>query len=311
MPIDPPPIHSRDALLAYARQVEADAARRYESLAAMAEAAGNEGVAQLFHDLAASERDHLRRVPEPGAAPAETPEPPPEAPTEPQVSDDGGPEGITPWRALDDAVENEERTVRAFVSLAASAPDRETAAQAEALAREEADHVVRLRLARRRAARNEREDRGGLPVPLAAGHVTGPAELISTAIALERAAAERHRSQQVAGPATADPDTIAVLAETETRERSMVTTLRAAEAEAGAGAVPELPRLGVGAPGQVTDVGALLRLEAAAAFEVFDLYDRVVEATRDQGVLDEGQRLMAHAAAREALVRQRLREVTD
>ena len=181
-------------LAAMARAMEQEAAERYESLADEMTREGNDALAELFRGLAAEERGPCS--PHRGAGPALRTKSPlcpnyaamrRKAPDGEATAEAGGTLLMTPHRALDLAVRGEERAFAFFTQIAAAATDRAVQEKAEALAREELEHIARLRLARRRAWRTQSDAK------TAEAHaVHSLAALLQRAAAIEQAAARRY-----------------------------------------------------------------------------------------------------------------------
>jgi len=158
--IEIPTPRSIDELIAMAIAMEREAASRYDVLAADMAIAGRQELVDLFESLAAEERKHeayieaWRGTSLPAASFKWRS---PESLTDDAAADAGGAASMTPHRALALAVHNEERAFAFFSNIASAASDGEIRERAERLAVEELDHVVRLRLERRRAYRAESE----------------------------------------------------------------------------------------------------------------------------------------------------------
>lgn len=151
---------SVDELFAMAVAMEREAARRYGELADAMERQGRPALVALFRRLQAEEqrhetgigdwaRRHRGRSPEPGDFSWTTPECTPAD----ELADAGGAQLLTPRRALDLAIHNEQRAFAFFSRVASEARDAELRAYAEHMAKEELNHVALLRLERRRAWR--------------------------------------------------------------------------------------------------------------------------------------------------------------
>ncbi|MGE5504393.1 MAG: ferritin family protein [Actinomycetota bacterium] len=161
-------VASVDELMDIAVAVESEAARRYEQLAARLTRAGETEMAALFTELAGLERAHERglsswarregrRQPVSPAFPWQLPE---------TFGTDDEEQAVEPFRALAIAVRNEERAFAFYTYLAATcSEDAELRARAESLAREELEHVARLRAWRRRAW-HSRSPAAARPVPV-------------------------------------------------------------------------------------------------------------------------------------------------
>jgi rubrerythrin len=151
-------LHSLDELFALASAMEQEAASRYAELADEMRRQNKPDLSAVFTQLAAAEREHvdsvgrwsrsrLGRAPDPALVRWEGPGTvDAEAAVEIATS-----RLMTPYRALSMAVRNEERAFAFWSYLAALAEDNEIKKAAEAMAREELDHVSTLRKERRRA----------------------------------------------------------------------------------------------------------------------------------------------------------------
>lgn len=158
-----PTINQAETLFALATAMEAEAARCYEGLATRMTAAARPELARLFSDLATQERDHEAGIQawarQNGAAGGEAPRfqwDGFEAITEEGLAEAGGEQLITPERALNLAIHNEQRAMAFYVRVASEAEAAPVREYAETMAREELHHIAQLRLARRRAARRRR-----------------------------------------------------------------------------------------------------------------------------------------------------------
>jgi rubrerythrin len=159
----PGAVRSLEEMFAIAHAMEHEAATRYGELAARARAEGISELADLFEQLAEEERGHERSVlewsqqrsgkaPDPADIKWELPETfGEEAAAELAVSRIAG-----RYRVLSMAVRNEERAFAFWSYVAAEAETPQIRAAAEKMAREELDHVSRLRRARRQAYHAER-----------------------------------------------------------------------------------------------------------------------------------------------------------
>jgi rubrerythrin len=151
-------IHSADALFALAHAMEQEAATRYAALADEMRRQDKLDLAMVFEHLAAEEKSHVDSVvrwsesrigapPDPAQISWEGPETF-DAQTISEITSSAL---MTPYRALSMAVRNEERAF-AFWSYVAAHADREQIKRAaETMARQELEHVARLRKERRLA----------------------------------------------------------------------------------------------------------------------------------------------------------------
>lgn len=134
-----------ESFMAAAIAMESDAAQRYEEFADAMETHNNPAVAEMFRKLAAVEGRHADEL---LAQMGWT-----EVPLIPRVAfeDAEGPETaspdelhylMTPWHVLKLALANEERAVRFFEHLAASATDEAVRKAALEMKAEEEEHVA-------------------------------------------------------------------------------------------------------------------------------------------------------------------------
>jgi rubrerythrin len=157
----PQGVRSLDELFAIAYAMEEEAAARYTELATRLRSDENPELAEVFQRLAEDEKGHLDSVvtwslKEKGAAPDLA-----QILWQPETFDDEGisvsdPRLVSAYRALAMAVRNEERAFAFWTYVSANAGKREIAEAAEALAREELEHVAALRRERRKAYRAAR-----------------------------------------------------------------------------------------------------------------------------------------------------------
>lgn len=157
-------VKSLDELFALAHAMEVEAANRYTELAEDMRRQNKTALADVFTKLAVAEREHVdsvtrwsqsRRGKSPDSAlvrwqAAEILD----AETADEIRTS---RLITPYRALAMAVRNEERAFAFWSYVAAFAQDGEIKSAAEAMAREELEHVATLRRERRRTYHQERD----------------------------------------------------------------------------------------------------------------------------------------------------------
>jgi rubrerythrin len=150
-------IRSTEDLLAHAIAIEREAAARYAELGERMADLGNDVVGELFLRLAKLEKDHeqelLRR-----AAGLRLPE---LSPAEYAWLDDGSPERaphdlvlnlLTPYSALQIALQAEERAAQFFEAARRQATDPAVAAMAAEMAAEEGVHIAWVKSAIRRTS---------------------------------------------------------------------------------------------------------------------------------------------------------------
>ena len=290
-------------LMAAARAMEREAAVRYEALAEEMARHGNRELAALFADLGAEEREHEarmgRRVRDDDARP---PAPlrwrPPEATDREAEEEAGGVWLMTPHRALCLAVENEERAFAFFSRIAAGIEDRPLRQMAEALAKEELEHVVRLRLERRRAWRAETRS-----VEAEADAVRSLAALLHKALAIEREAARLYDALGQTEAHAGEPTVAALFRELAEEQRSRLAGIDRRAEVAGVRAPPAAKA----PPGPIpTAPRDALHLALADAERGVRFYEAVAERGVDQGTMEEAQRLALHALGRLKRIRDRM-----
>ncbi|MBN8912048.1 MAG: ferritin family protein [Rhizobiales bacterium] len=168
-------IRSMSEFFALAHAMELDAATRYTETSRQLRAQGETALADLFGELAETERGHIRQIDEwkdhdPSQGNADLPWPIPD-------TFDGTPEEmagtrlLTPYQALASAVRHEQRSFGFWTYVAAHADARDVREAAEQMALEELEHVSLLRRERRKAfhaGRLEGRPAGEAPVTLAA-----------------------------------------------------------------------------------------------------------------------------------------------
>lgn len=154
----PEGVRSLAELFAVAHALEEQAAAHYRELAARMREQGAPSTAAVFEHLAEVEKGHRDKVL--SWARQRSDRPPdvadvrwhiPQTFDEDDVGDIAGSRLVTPYRALAMAVRNEERTFALWTYIAARAQETAIRDAAEALAREELEHVSLLRRERRRA----------------------------------------------------------------------------------------------------------------------------------------------------------------
>lgn len=153
-----PGIDSLEVLLAHALMIEVEAEERYQLLASQMEVHNNPELAGIFRKLADIEGRHAdelrRRTAEmdlPKLAPWQYQWPDLESPEAPDLG--AAHYMMTPWHALQLALQAEQRAFQFFEGLARKTADKEVRKLAEEFAEEEAEHVrlVEELLAKQRA----------------------------------------------------------------------------------------------------------------------------------------------------------------
>jgi len=306
---DASPPKSVDELIAIALAMEREAAARYDELAKEMARHGNHELADLFDGLGAEERKHeayIGRWLSPGVG-----EPPatefawrsPES-LDPEAEDEAdGVYRMTPYRALRLAVHNEERAFAFFSVIAGAAEDPEIRAKAEALAKEELEHVVRLRLERRRAWRAESQSAVRGAAPRGPRAVRSLAALLNRARTIEQEAALRYDALTTAAAEQGDRASADLFRSLAADERSLLAEIdrRTEGASEHAEQVAQALRLVAGS----APVDAV-RLALANVEEAFDFYAAVAEQSADQDMMEEAQRLAERALERLKRIRDRL-----
>jgi len=306
---DDKPLTAR-SLLALSLALEREAAKRYDSLAARMAGYGNLEVAELFASLAAEERRHEAAVEQllalqGGLVEAVTPPAvPPETISPEAAAEAGGPHLMTPYRALRLAADAERRAFQYFIDIAANATDEALRRQAEALANEELDHLVRIRKERRRAWRAERRGSGSLALPIR-GIVTTDA-LLARAWAIESEArvelaalADRLLGEE--GPAAA------FLVEEARHEDALLEELaRKSSSTASAIVGPD-----TSAPQAARDAKQALLTALSSAERAVDVYLAIAEQSPREDVLELAQWLAERATRRLGRIASALRSTTE
>jgi len=156
-------IHSPDELFALAHAMEQEAAKRYAALADEMRRQGKIDLATVFEHLAAEEQSHVDSVVRWSKSRVGAPPDPariswqgPETFDAQTISEITSSALMTPYRALSMAVRNEERAFAFWSYVAAHSDQGEIKRAAETMARQELEHVAKLRKERRRAYHEER-----------------------------------------------------------------------------------------------------------------------------------------------------------
>jgi rubrerythrin len=296
---DDKPLTAR-SLLALSLALEREAAKRYDGLAARMAGYGNLEVAELFASLAAEERQHetaVERLLASQGGSIDSITPPaaaPEAISFEAAAEAGGPHLMTPYRALRLASDAERRAFRYFIDIAADATDEALRRQAEALANEELDHLVRIRKERRRAWHAERRSSGALAMPIRG--ITTPETLLGRAHAIESEA--RAELASLAADLTIDRSGAGdLLADEARREAALLDQIeeRSAARRVPRGDGPAIRRSGAPQARGATD--ALLQALSSAE-RACDHYLAIAEASPNEETLGLAQWLAEHATQR-------------
>lgn len=155
-------IESLEELFAVAAAMEQEAIDGYVELAQRMHRENQPALAEVFEQLVAEETMHLENVghwsqrligkgPDLSALRWE-----PEALFDDEGAGSIAPELLSSYRAFSTAVRNEERAFAFWTYVASQSPSAELRRAAEQMAREELDHVARLRRERRRAFHENR-----------------------------------------------------------------------------------------------------------------------------------------------------------
>lgn len=296
------PIRTVEELMDLATGMEHDAAVRYEGLAAAMDRRNEPALAKLFRDLATLEHEHedgisrwaaregLRR-PEPAHFAWRLPE------TFGDEAEGAAAHVLSPYEALAMAVRNEERAFAFYTYVSAMAEEGEVQRRAEALAREELNHVALLRDWRRRAYHAAR------PAPQREVP-SSPEELRTLALSLEQGSVDVDEAVAATLDAGGSPEAAHLLRHAADQARHRVAEYGATSGEPppGSTAAEGARAAGLLHAGALTPAGAL-RLSLRNAEEVVGIYMEAAERATDERVLDEAQRLAEQAMGRLALVR--------
>lgn len=295
-------VRSIDELMDIAVAMEHEAARRYEQLARRTEAHGEAEMVALFRQLAQLERDHERGLAAwAGREGRRTPTPTTFAWRLPETfGDEADERPLDPYQALAIAVRNEERAFSFYAYLAALCDaDAQLTARAEALAREELNHVAQLR-ALRRSAFHQRTAAPPRPA------IADLDDLYQMAAGLERASAEIDGLLAGILDGAGQHTAALMLSRCRDSDRQRLAGLTAVQGSAKPGAESDCllgaRRAGLLRPGALTAEGALA-LALRNAQEVLDHYLTAADHATDAGVLAEAQVLAEAAMARLAVIR--------
>ncbi len=168
-------VRSMAEFFSIAHAMELDAATRYTETSRQLRMQDETALADLFDNLAETERGHIRQVDDWAsheATPADA-TPPWEIPDTFDATPDemAGTSLLTPYQALASAVRHEQRSFAFWTYVAAHAETPDVKDAAERMALEELEHVSLLRRERRKAfhaGRTSGEPAGEVPVTLAA-----------------------------------------------------------------------------------------------------------------------------------------------
>lgn len=294
-------VGSVDELMAIAVGMEHEAAARYTHLAEAMRGRGETVLAATFQDLARLERDHeqgLARWAEregwPQPQPTVFPWPLPE--TFGTEADGQAVDTLTPYRALGIAVDNEERAFTFYTYIAAMADDAAIRERAEGLAREELEHVHRLRVLRRQAFHRQRSSVSPSPAP-----PRDLTELLALAKGVEQASSELDDAAAAVLANAGNHAGAALLARQAGAARHRSARLDLPPGP-GSPAAEAARSAGVLAPGSLSVDGAL-RLSLRNAEAAAETYLKAAEQAADDQMLAAAQELAEAAIARLAVVR--------
>lgn len=291
-------IASVDDLMGIAVAMEREAALRYAELATAMDRQQEPELAGLFRRLAALEREHEaglgrwaeregRARPAPAHFQWRLPE------TFADDADGTAAHTLTPYGALAIAVTNEEHAFSFYAYLAAIATTDDIRRRAEALAREELNHVRQLRAMRRQAFHAERPTSRAPRPPQDAGQLAVLVSSLETAAAgLDEAAA---RCLEAAGWS----DGAAVLAHQAERARERARRDGRPDLDSPVNAADQGGSLL--AEGRLGPDDAL-RLSLRNAQQVAEVYLAAAGEATDEDVLNTAQILAAEAVERLAAV---------
>lgn len=293
--------------MAIALAVEDEAARRYDDLAGRMERRGEAELAGLFSELAELERIHGQELAGWAQRVGGSVPPPLSTPwTWPETFDEGpGDEGtggapLDPFRALAIAVRNEERAFALYTYLAALCDgDATLRERAESLAREELNHVARLRAWRRRVwhARPLAH-----PMSLPVGGTVVDLNLLAAGLESGCAQVEEMAASALAAESQADVAAILSRCADDDRRRAQQLLPAATPRPAPSATVTAAQQAGLPEPGALTAAG-VLRLAVRNAEEVVESYLSVAERSgNDEATLIQAQRLAEGAIMRLALL---------
>lgn len=308
----PTPPRSVAELIAMALAMEREAAARYDELADAMARHGNPELADLFDGLAAEERKHeahIRLWLIPGMAelpPIDFAWRSPESFDLDSSDIAGGIFLMTPHRALRLAVHNEERAFAFYSAIAATVEDPAIRTKAESLAKEELDHVVRLRLERRRAWRAQSQSAAQGAARRGPRAVQSLPALLSRARAIEHEAVLRCEFHAEAMDEWGDGATAELFRNLAAKERTLVNTL---DQQTDGAASSDEPIVEALAHVDSLAPGEALRHALADAEEAFDFYAATAEQSPDQAMMEKAQQLAEHALKRLEHIRARLNEV--
>jgi rubrerythrin len=291
-----PEVRTVEDLFAIATAMEREAARRYAELANRLERQGEAPLAVLFRRLEREESGHEDGLGAWAGRQGITSSPTlgfqwdmPEITSDEDFAEAGGDFLATPWRVLAMAVRNEERAFAFYANVAAKASDADVRRYAEAMAREELNHVALLRGERRRAWRQERQGRAA---DAPAAEIPADAEALDRYLRDgTREGSARWRNLALAAEAAGDGTTAALFRVLVSEEADDKGSRRTAD-------------LSVVPPERT--IRGLLRDEARRTEAAYDVLMSVAEKARDDDVIAKAQTAAQAALLRLALLRDRL-----
>ena len=299
-------------LMSIALQAEREAIRRYSRLAENMREAGNDTAAALFERMVTEEQEHERLllewmakesiVPNPDIGPIRWRDPYVSTTYNDEARD---PRYSTPYKALAFAVNNEENAFRFYTHVAAEAEDETVRRYAEILAREELGHAALLRAERRLAYHAERDASPTRPAP-DPGTIYSEAELLATAIHLDRCLADA-MSKIITG----SPELTALIQKTRQQiidNEEALNKIRPGRMELPTEDISmSLVQLDSSDPdieGESTSLDLELQRLSGFCDRSFAFYDAIVESTTEESIMRAAQRLTSTTLDRIGILKQ-------
>ena len=288
-------IESLEQLLAIALAAEHDSVVRYSAISKRMQDSGNEELAELFADIAQSERDHVKEIekivrtlsiedlPEASRTPWQHPlvHDYQDLATSPRTS--------THYLALAYAVNNEELAFRFYSYVAANAKDDQIRKFAEVFAKEELTHAALFRERRRRAFHEQRMKAERHPVP-APDQIHSISDLLTASTQIE---------QRIHGLLIAAGDLGIDISDSLQMNSTLIEALAQELTELSGKKDDMAGTSGTGVSEDATFTGETVQREIATATEqAFEFYDGVMEASRDEEVMLKAQELTRVALER-------------
>ena len=288
-------IESLEQLLAVALSTERDAVERYSAISRQMQDGGNEELAELFADIAQSERDHVKEIEKMirTLGIEDLPESPRIPWQHPLVYDyqdlATSPRTSTPYLALAYAVNNEELAFRFYSYVAANTKDDEIRKFAEVFAQEELSHAALFRERRRRAFHEQRNKTHHSSTP-APDQIHFVKDLLAASTQIEQ---RIHRLLIAAGDLGID------ISDSLEKTSTLIEALGQELAELTGERDNMQDTSGNSGSEEATFTGETVRRQIAIATEqAFEFYDSVMEASRDEEVMLKAQELTQNALDR-------------